>query len=338
MLFQHVCVEAVDYALPAQVVSTASLETALEPLYRRLGISPGWLEAITGIRERRFWEPGVAPSDAATRAARAALERAQVAPGEVDLLINASVCRDFLEPSVACLVHGNLRLRPSCLNFDVGNACLGFLTAMTVAGSLVEQGAVRVALVVAGEGSRVVTESTVERLRRPDATAATYREHLATLTLGSAAVAMVLRRAEPGRAGHRLRGGVAQAASEFNRLCVGTETGMVTDPPRLLAEGVALARRTLAEATPELAFEREPVAEYSLHQVGKANHEAVIKALGVPEPQALRVYPWLGNVGAAGVPIALALAVEQGRLRAGQSAALMGIGSGLNVSMMRVDW
>ena len=338
MLFERVNVEALAYTLPPQVMTTAAIEAALSPLYQRLGIRPGWLEAITGIQERRFWEPGVAPSDAATLAARAALDEARIASSDVDVLVSSSVCRDFLEPSVACLVHGNLRLKSACLNFDVGNACLGFLSAMSVVANLIEQGACKVGMVVAGEGSRVVTESTLERLRRPEANASTYRDNLATLTLGSAAVAMILRRADDSRTGHRLRGGVFQAATEHNRLCLGTETGMVTDPPKLLAEGVALARRTWDQSRVELGWDHPQIAEYALHQVGKANHEALIKNLSLPDAKALRVYTGLGNVGAAGVPITLALAVEQGRLRTGQTAALMGIGSGLNVAMMRVDW
>jgi len=193
---------------------------------------------------------------------------------------------------------------------------------------------------LAGElcGGRLALILEEWRLRRPEANASTYRDNLATLTLGSAAVAMILRRADDSRTGHRLRGGVFQAATEHNRLCLGTETGMVTDPPKLLAEGVALARRTWEQSRVELGWDHPQIAEYALHQVGKANHEALIKNLSLPDAKALRVYTGLGNVGAAGVPITLALAVEQGRLRTGQTAALMGIGSGLNVAMMRVDW
>ena len=72
--------------------------------------------------------------------------------------------------------------------------------------------------------------------------------------------------------------------------------------------------------------------------VGRANHQAVIKALSLPEERALALYPDHGNVGAAGVPLTLALSAEQGRLRSGDRVGMLGIGSGLNVSMMGAQW
>ncbi|MCB9746287.1 MAG: 3-oxoacyl-ACP synthase III, partial [Alphaproteobacteria bacterium] len=212
MRFSQVAIESIGTALPAHAMTTAAIEQALAPLYRRLGIQAGWLQAVTGIQERRVWTQGEMPSEVAARAAAQALDVAQVPRGEVDVLVSTSVCRDYLEPSVACLVHGALGLNPSCLNFDIGNACLGFLTGMMMVANLIESGAARTGLVVAGEGSRAVIESTLERLLRPDATASTYRDNLATLTLGSGAVAMVLRRAASSRTGHRFEGGIIRGA------------------------------------------------------------------------------------------------------------------------------
>ena len=226
--YQHVCIEAVSYVVPETEVTTADLEQRLAPLYRRLGMAPGYLDAITGIRARRFWEPGVQPSDVATRAADRALADAKIDRGRVDVLVSTSVCKDFIEPSVASLVHGNLGLKPHCLNFDVGNACLGFLTGMLTVANMIELGQVEAGIVVAGEGSRTVTESTVRVLQDPTVTVQAYRDNLATLTLGSGAAAMVLTHERVAKVGHRLLGGLLRAATEHSRLCVGTETSMTT--------------------------------------------------------------------------------------------------------------
>jgi len=336
--YQHVCIEAVSYVVPETEVTTADLEQRLAPLYRRLGMAPGFLEAITGIRARRFWDPGVQPSDVATRAAERALADAKIDRGRVDVLVSTSVCKDFIEPSVASLVHGNLGLKPHCLNFDVGNACLGFLTGMLTVANMIELGQVDAGLVVAGEGSRTVTESTVRVLQDPSVTVQAYRDNLATLTLGSGAAAMVLTHERVAKVGHRLLGGLLRAATEHSRLCLGTETSMTTDPPRLLAEGVRLARATWDQTKQELDLDPRDITEYALHQVGKANHEAVVRTLEVPDERALKVYPELGNIGAAGVPITLAKALERGRVQDGDLVALMGIGSGLNVAMLGVRW
>jgi acyl-CoA:acyl-CoA alkyltransferase len=336
--YQHVCIEAVSYVVPETEVTTADLEQRLGPLYRRLGIARGFLEAITGIRARRIWDPGIQPSEVATRAAERALAEANIPREKIDVLVSTSVCKDYIEPSVASLVHGNLGLRPHCLNFDVGNACLGFLTGMITVANMIELGQVDVGLVVAGEGSRTVTESTVRVLQDANVTVQGFRDNLATLTLGSGAAAMVLTHERTAKQGHRFLGGLLRAATEHSRLCVGTETLMTTDPPRLLQEGVRLARSTWDQTKQALGIDPRDITEYALHQVGKANHEAVVRTLEVPDERALRVYPELGNIGAAGVPITLARALEQGRVENGDLVALMGIGSGLNVAMLGVRW
>lgn len=339
MRYEHVAIEALATALPEAEVTTASIERMLARGYERLGLGQGFIESLTGVRARRFWDEGVQPSDAATRAAERLLQQSGFPRDELGVLVSTSVCKDFLEPSVASLVHGNLGLPTRCLNFDVGNACLGFLSGMAVVANMIELGQVGAGLVVAGEGSREVTRHTVQALVRPGMDFARLKDNLATLTLGSGAAAMLLTRADPARGHqHRLRGGRFHAATEWNRLCVGTATQMTTDPARLLQEGVKLAGQTWQALQAELDVDHDRVAEYALHQVGKANHDAVTRALGVPPDRALRIYPDLGNVGAAGVPLTLARAVEQGRVLPGQAVALMGIGSGLNCAMMVVDW
>jgi len=335
--YQHVAIAGLATALPEAVVTTESIERMLARSYERLGLGQGFLEGLTGIRARRFWEEGVGPSDAATLAAREVLARSGVAPEQIGVLVSTSVCKDFLEPSVASLVHGNLGLSPTCWNFDVGNACLGFLSGMAMVANMIELGQIHAGLVVAGEGSRDVTRSTVQELMRPGIDFARLKDNLATLTLGSGASAMVLVRADD-RPLPRLRGGTILAATEFNRLCVGTATKMTTDAARLLQEGVRLAERTWTTMCQELDVDPATVAEFALHQVGKANHDAVTGALRIPAERALRIYPELGNVGAAGVPLALEQSVAQQRVRHGDTVAMMGIGSGLNCAMMVVDW
>ncbi|MCK6502671.1 3-oxoacyl-ACP synthase III [Myxococcota bacterium] len=337
MRYQHVAIAGLATALPETVVTTESIERMLARSYERLGLRAGFLEGLTGVRARRFWDEGVMPSDAATAAARRLLDQTGFPVAELGVLVSTSVCKDYLEPSVASLVHGNLGLPPAAWNFDVGNACLGFLSGMAVVANMIELGQVGAGLVVAGEGSREVTRATVQELMKPGVDFARLKDNLATLTLGSGAAAMLLVRADSAGC-HRLRGGAIQAATEWNRLCVGTATQMKTDPAKLLQEGVKLAQRTWAQVQGELMLSPAQVAEYALHQVGKANHDAVTAALGVPLERAPRIYPDLGNVGAAGVPLTLARAVEDGRVLTGQTVALMGIGSGLNSAMMVVDW
>ncbi len=338
MHYDKVCIEGLAYELPPQVLTTRAMESALGGLYGRLGIQPGWLEAVTGIKQRRMWATGDNAELAAARAAERAVAEGDVSKNEIDVLVSTSVYKAHLEPSVACKVHHALGLRPTALNFDVGNACLGFLSGMQVVANMIELGQARAGLVVAGECSREVTRSTLNALQDPSADMVTYKDNLATMTLGSGAAAMLLVHKDLSTTGHRLVGGHVQSATQHAGLCYGGLDGMKTDPTRLLAEGVSLARRTYDVFRNGGGLEGRTPAAYALHQVGKANHDSVCRALELDASRALRIYPDIGNVGAASVAIAAKMSVEQGRCSPGDTMALMGIGSGLNVAMLRVDW
>lgn len=338
MHYNHVAIEAVAYEVPPTVVTSASLERMLGRGASKLGLAKGFLEALTGIESRRFWPTGTMPSDAATLAAEKCLARTAIPRSRLGVLVNTSVCRDHLEPSTASTVHGNLGLGRGCANYDVGNACLGFLTGMQSVANMIELGQIEAGMVVAGEGSRPVIQNTLRELSKPGLDFQRLRDHLATLTLGSGAVAMMLVHEKYANRPHRLLGGVNRAATQHNHLCVGDETGMITKPAELLKAGVDVASQTWELLLEEVQMPPERFTEFTMHQVGKANYDALCDALGLPRERALQVYPEFGNIGAASVPLALAKAVETGRVAVGDVVALLGIGSGLNCSMMAVQW
>lgn len=338
MLFQNVAIHALAYADPPQRMTSAAVSDRLAPALRRFGLGTSFLQEATGIVARRFWGDGVQPSQAAALAGERALATAGISKDRVGLLVSTSVCKDYIEPSVASMVHGRLGLSSDCINFDVGNACLAFLNAMTIAGNMIERRQIDHALIVDGEQALLLYEKTIERLLRPDATIQSFRDNLASLTLGSAAVAMVLSRSDLAPGGHRFRGGVSVAASEHNHLCRGQVDEMVTDSAKLLTAGVALAQRTWEKAETELGWREEDLDECVLHQVSRAHTEQLSDALGLQRSKVFAIFPEHGNVGPAGVPLTLAKAAEAGRLAEGWRVALMGIGSGLNCAMMEVVW
>jgi 3-oxoacyl-[acyl-carrier-protein] synthase-3 len=339
MQFHNVAIEAIAYELAPHRVTSEELEAQMSATMQRLGIPAGRLEALSGIRERRFWDHGTMPSDVATSAARKVIAQAGVDPGAIGCLINTSVCKDYIEPSVACLVHGNLGLPPACMNYDISNACLGFLNGMTSVGMMIEAGLIDYGLVVDGEGSQEAVMATVRRLQGEGVSQQEFRDNFATLTLGSGAVAMLLCRKDLSRSGHSLNGAVTLAATEHNRLCVGQPDYMKTDASALLIAGVKLAAETWRVATDELPdWSDDQIAMYIPHQVGARHMAAVAEALEI-KPHKLHLnFPMLGNIGPAALPITLAMAEEAGRIKPGDHVALLGIGSGLNCSMMSVGW
>ncbi|MFT4626317.1 MAG: 3-oxoacyl-[acyl-carrier-protein] synthase III [Myxococcota bacterium] len=338
MRYERVHIQAIEYVAPTIEVTTESLERMLGPLYRRLGLSQGLLEALTGVRARRFWPEGTKAHDAGAQAARRVLDRHGVSADRIETVVSTSVCKDYLEPPMASLIAGDLGVADHCRNFDVGHACLGFMSGMLAVANMIELGQIEYGLVIAGEGSREVTAATVRRLLKPGQTFGSFSENLATLTLGSMAVAALLVHERHSQHGHQLLGGASLSATNHSRLCLGTATSMKTDAPTLLREGVSLAGRTWQAAQANLGLRPDEVREFVLHQVGHANHEALMKTLALPSDKVLRLYTDHGNVGAAGVPFTLATAVEQGRVKSGDTAALMGIGSGLNCTMLGVRW
>jgi 3-oxoacyl-[acyl-carrier-protein] synthase III len=316
------------------VVTSAEFDEQLAETLAAVGLRPGMLEALAGITERRWWPEDVSFAEAAAMAGAKAIAEAGVDPSSIGLLIDTSVCRDHLEPSAAVDVHRQLGLPTSCQNFDLANACLGFMNGMQLAAMMIDAGQLEYALIVDGEGSRRTQQRTIERLQRPGTTKAEILANFATLTLGSGAAAMVLGRASENPGGHRFIGGVGRAATQHNQLCVGDLDGMTTDSKGLLDAGVELAVDTWAAAKAE--FDWSDLDSYVIHQVSRAHTDAITSALGIDPDRTPVIFPTRGNVGPASIPFTLALHASD--FSSGDRIACMGIGSGLNAAVIEIEW
>src|SRR5512136_1986668 len=220
MQYKKVCVESLGYELPDNIVTSVSLEERLAPIYNKLSLRYGRLEMGTGIRERRFWDDGVTPSQAGIQAAEKAISKSGVNKQDIGCLLHTSVSRDFLEPATATVVHDSLGLPSTATIFDISNACLGFINGMVTLANMIELGQVKAGIVVGSESSRRLTEATIDSLLKdPDINRAKLKQGFASLTMGSGAVAAVLTHSSLSKSGHRLVGGVVRAASQHNGLC-----------------------------------------------------------------------------------------------------------------------
>lgn len=337
-VLKNVFLESIGYELPPFVVSSDSIVEQLEPTSARLGIDAGSVMAATGVEERRFWAPGATIVETATTAARKAIESSGLDPALIGALVNTSVCKDYLEPSMASMIHGELGLSSSCMNLDVGNACLGFLNGITFVADLIELGRIKAGVVVDAESSREVVNKTVERLLRPDTNAEDFRLNFATLTLGSGAVAVVLTHGDVGSRRHRIKGHVSLADTVHRNLCLGSPQQMLVHAQDLLKAGLMLARQTWGLGQKLLGWNTGSLDFIVGHQVGSRHFARLFDMFGLDSSRTFVTYPFLGNVGPASVPLTLALAVERGLIRPGYRLALMGIGSGLNCLMMEIEW
>ena len=358
MKYQRVCLDRIGYELAPLVVTSAEIEERLAPLYETLRMQPGQLEQMTGITERRFWEPGFAVSKGAIAAALQALADSVVPADAIEMLIFAGVCREGFEPATACHVAAGLaeqgqKIRPTAAVYDISNACLGVLNGMMEIANRIELGQLRAGMVVSCESAREIVEIMIERLLR-ERDMESFKTGLATMTGGSAAVAIILTDGTFGAGRQpRLRGGVTMTDPQHHHLCrwgmeelhrprlaehgeVTYRQTMSTDSVAVLEHGVALARQTWKGFLEEMGW--SGVDRTVCHQVGSAHRSTVLDALGLPPEHDFVAYDYLGNTGTVALPLAAALAAEREYLQPGHRVGLLGIGSGLNCMMLGAEW
>ena len=350
MTYSKVFIEAIGYEIAPVVVSSTELEARLEPVYNALHLSPGQLESLTGINERRWWEEGYRLSEGAAVAARRALETAGVRPEQVEALIYGGVCREHFEPATACRVAADLGISPDATVYDISNACLGVLNGMIEVANRIELGQIRAGLVVSCETAREINDIMIERMCK-DRSMEFFKRSLATLTGGSGAVAVLLTDGSFSRdRRRRLLGGVARTAPQFHGLCRwGIESleplalhhlqqFMSTDSAAVLTHGVELGIRTWQAFLRKLGWVKERIDTVICHQVGASHRDTILRSLGIALDKDFSTFPYLGNIGTVSLPLTAALAEDREVLEPGNRVAFLGIGSGLNCLMLGVEW
>jgi 3-oxoacyl-[acyl-carrier-protein] synthase-3 len=348
MRYHHVCVEAIAYSLPPHVVTSTEIETQLAPIYERLYLPAGRLELMTGIRERRFWDSGVLPGTISAQTAERVLAAASFERQHIGCLVHGSVCRDRLEPATASAVHHALSLPGSALVLDVSNACLGLLNGMVLLADMIELGHVRAGLIVGTEMGRDLVEGTIQSLlSSPTITRQDVKLAFASLTIGSGSAAVLLCDRSLSKTGHRLLGGAFQADTASHELCAGgvaqemhgdDRPRMQTDSEALLHAGVDLAEKTWQKTKQSLNWTNADVQKTFTHQVGRAHRKLLYERLNLDLALDFSTVEFLGNTGAAALPLTAAIGIERGHIAVGDNVALLGIGSGLNSLMLGLRW
>jgi acyl-CoA:acyl-CoA alkyltransferase len=331
---RNVALLSVASVIAPRITTSDEIDARLQAVLKRLRLPKGLLQRVAGVHERRNWGEGQTFEDAAISAGNAALAEAGVDRRDVGLLINTSVTRKHLEPSVAVRMHHGLELPSSAINFDIANACLGFVNGMSLAAQLIDSGQIKYAVIVDGEDADEVQANTIDRLSVGSIARKDFMSEFASLTLGSGAAAAVIGPADAHPEGHRILGGVTRAATQFNELCVGSVDGMFTDAKALLKGGMELVVSAWNEARRDWNWSN--MDRYIMHQVSDVHVNAIIKAIGINRSRVPLTYPKLGNVGPASIPITLAQEVR--KLLPGNPVLLMGVGSGLNTAMMEIAW
>jgi 3-oxoacyl-[acyl-carrier-protein] synthase-3 len=337
--FNKVKMHSLTYHLHEQVLTSSEIENQLSKTYERLNMSSGRLEMMTGIKERRFWDKGTSPGLMASVAGRSALEKADISPKDVDLLIFSSVCRDFLEPATASIVHHELGLPSTCSFVDLSNACLGVLNAMIMAANMIESGAIKCALIVSGENSGPLLAETLDFVKNnPDIKRKEIKKIFANFTIGSAAVGLILTSKDFYPWGLTLLGGATLSDSTAHTLCQGSgnvnSLMMQTDSEKLMKAGIKLATDTWEKTKEVLDWNNNSPDWVVGHQVGKSHEAALLESLNLNHKNTYTTFEKFGNTGSAALPLTLAKLMETNKMSSGQNLAMLGIGSGLSSIML----
>ena len=347
MKYSRVYVESVGYELAPIVVTSTELENRLKPMYDALHIPPGQLEALTGIRERRWWKPNTSISEGAIAAAKKALRERNISPADIGAVVYAGVCREHFEPATACQVASALGIQGDVAVYDTSNACLGVLNGVLDIANRIELGQIRAGLVVACESSREINEIMIQQMLS-NPTMDNFTKSLATLTGGSGAAAVLLTDGSftPSRR-PRLLGGINLAEPQHHTLCRwGINSNdpenhvpyMQTDAVAVMKYGVELGKRTWDAFLKELALTTDRVDKVICHQVGEAHQKLILQTIGIAAEKDFSSYEFLGNMGTVSLPVTAAIAKERDFLLPGDIVGFLGIGSGLNCLMLGIQW
>ena len=302
--------------LPPRRLSNADLARQLAE--RGVETSDGWIVARTGIRARHFAADGVVCSDLAVAAANAALQAAGRNAAEIDLIVVATSTPDMVFPSTACIVQQKLGVH-GCAAFDVQAVCSGFVYALTVADALIRTGSAKRALVIGAEiFSRILD----------------FNDRTTCVLFGDGAGAVVLEASdEPGL----LASDLHADGRHVGILCVpGTLAGgKVLGDPLLKMDGPAvfkLAVAVLEEAARAVlakAGKTEADIDFLIpHQANIRIMQSTARKLKLAADKLIVTVDEHGNTSAASIPMALDVAVRDGRIRRGHSLLLEGVGGG----------
>jgi 3-oxoacyl-[acyl-carrier-protein] synthase-3 len=212
-----------------------------------------------------------------------------------------------------------------------------------MAGQMIEAGAIKTALIVSGENAGPLIEETLHHLLF-DATMdrKKLKPYMASLTIGSAAVAVLLTHSSLAPNAPKVLGGATMTDSSSVELCQGDGSTkslmMETDSEAILKAGVKLSSLNWIKTLEVLGWKTESVDKIIPHQVGAAHRLAMLTNLGLPTDRDFQTFEQFGNTGSAALPLTLMKAKESGFFKPNDRVALLGIGSGLTSTMLGLEW
>jgi 3-oxoacyl-[acyl-carrier-protein] synthase-3 len=307
-------IAGIGSCLPEKVVTNKDLEKTMDT-------SDEWIRERTGIRRRHIAGDDETTSSLGLMAARRAMQESGVEAGDIDLIIVGTATPDKIFPSTACIIQRQLGVK-GCPAFDVHAACSGFIYALDIADRYIRSGGARNALVIGAE--------TLSRITN-------WEDRSTAVLFGDGAGAVVLQESvEPG-----IRSTHIHADGEYEEL-LHVEQGVSVgfDVTRaggafIKMEGNAVFRRAVAtfdniarETIADLDGHLDDIDWFVPHQANMRIIKAAAKKLDMPMERVIATVAEHANTSGASIPLALDVAVRDGRIQRGQTLLLAAFGAG----------
>jgi 3-oxoacyl-[acyl-carrier-protein] synthase III len=317
----NVSITGLGVRVPERVVTN-------EDLAQIVDTSDEWITERTGIKERRFASPDEAMSDLALPAARDALAQARVEPADLDLVIVATVTPDMMFPTTSAIVADALGAKDAAA-YDLLAGCTGFMYAIAQAHGMIAGGIVRRALVVGGDVLSKILD---------------FEDRSTLVLFGDGAGAVVLERVEDGGfLGFELG---ADGGGGRHLWLPGSGSRKFDDPTRFVKmngpEVFKFATRVMVTSADKVLAECglrvEDVDVYVPHQANVRIIDHAVRKLGIPPDRVVVNVDRYGNTSSGSIPLALADARADGRLREGALVLMTGMGAGLTWGSALMRW
>jgi 3-oxoacyl-[acyl-carrier-protein] synthase III len=326
---RHVKISGLSTYVPPKVLSNADLEKLVET-------SNEWILQRTGIRERHIAEPGVATSDLAKEAALGAIRQAGISPDQLGFIVVGTTTPDTIFPSTACMLQHKIGAHHAW-GYDLGAACSGFTYAVTAGMQLVATGAHDHVLAVGAD----VMSSIID-----------YTDRTTCVLFGDGAGAVVLSVAEEGEPhimdfAHEIDGSGGPALcmpAGGSKMPASHET--IDKRLHYVKQDGATVFKFAVKKTEEICrrvLERHNLNGGDLdlfvsHQANRRIITAAAERLGLPDEKVVINLEMYGNTTAATIPLALADAMRQKRLKRGDLILLTSVGAGFTVGAVLLRW
>ncbi|MFB9329662.1 beta-ketoacyl-ACP synthase III [Paenibacillus aurantiacus] len=314
--------------VPERILTNHDLEQMVET-------NDEWIVTRTGIRERRIAAPEQATSDLAFHAAEAALRASGVAAEDLDLILVATITPDMFFPSTACLVQEKLGAKKAAA-FDLSAACSGFIYGLATASNMIATGMYKHVLVIGAECLSRITD---------------YTDRNTCILFGDGAGAVVLGRVPEGRGFKSFELGADGGGGELLNVRGGgsrlpsTKESVDSKAHYLFMAGnevfkfaVRIMGGAAEEALRKAGMDKSEIDLLVPHQANIRIIQSALNRLELSEEKSMINLDKYGNMSAASIPVALAEAVEQGRVQEGDKLVLVGFGGGLTWGASVLVW